>query len=284
MKRRKMMGNIKQGRRAKRIKRRRLAVRFGLLFLLILGVINCVGFVSRLSIGAGNFLGEKTDGNGIGSYLEMSSFSEGIYPDSLIELAKNNPETRQFVKGYPNFKKNQKKNDSERIDVSKDLTGGIPLFLQWDERWGYRQYGGDFMAVNGCGPACLSMVWCGLTGEGKWNPYKVAVMAEQNGYYVKGQGSSWDLMMSGAAQIGLLAETVPFDETHILETLRQGKPIICVMGPGDFTTQGHFLVLTGVDADGKILVHDPNSRKRSGRSWEIKRLMSQIKNLWTYRV
>ena len=140
------------------------------------------------------------------------------------------------------------------------------------------------MAVNGCGPTCLSMVCCGLTGEGTWNPYKVARMAEENGYYVKGQGSSWDLMSGGAAQLGLYAETVTFDETHILEVLQQGQPIICVMGPGDFTTQGHFLVLTGVDNDGKILVHDPNSRKRSEQSWELARLMTQIRNLWTYRV
>lgn len=208
-----------------------------------------------------------------------NSFSAGEYPDSLIQLAERNPETKKFVRDYP-----KKKDNRDKIDVSRELTGGIPLFLQWDERWGYRQYGNDFMALNGCGPTCLSMVACGLTGKAKWNPYRVARMAQKQGYYVEGQGTSWDLMTSGAELLGLHAEAVDFDESHILDTLQQGKPIICVVGPGDFTTQGHFLVLTGVDASGNIQIHDPNSRKNSEKSWELQRLMSQIKNLWSYSV
>lgn len=266
-------------RKSKRMRRKGLVIRLSLFFLLFWGIINGVGVISRLSLGNGKFLSEGVGGNGQGGFLNTNAFSEGIYPDSLVELAKNNPEAEQFVKDYP-----QKKDDNGKIDVSGDLTEGIPFFLQWDERWGYREYGGDFMAVNGCGPTCLSMVWCGLTGEGNWNPYRVAKMAEKKGYYVKGQGSSWDLMASGAAELGLYAETVTFDETHILDTLQQGKPIICVMGPGDFTTQGHFLVLTGIDGKGKITVHDPNSRKRSSQSWELKRLMTQIRNLWAYSI
>lgn len=201
----------------------------------------------------------------------------GSYPDSLIELAKNNPETIDFVKHYSDYKDTNKK-----IDVSGDLTGGIPLFIQWDERWGYRQYGNNFMAVTGCGPTCLSMVYCGLTGNGKWNPYKVAKMAEEAGYYVEGSGSSWELMTGGAANIGLRAENIQFDETHIVETLREGKPIICVVGAGDFTTQGHFLVLTNVDENGKLVVNDPNSKERSSQRWDVDRVMGQIRNLWAY--
>ncbi|MDE6852059.1 MAG: C39 family peptidase [Lachnospiraceae bacterium] len=189
----------------------------------------------------------------------------------------NNPETIDFVKGYP-----EKKDIQEKIDVSGDLTGEIPLFLQWDERWGYRQYGGDYMAVNGCGPTCLSMVWCGLTGKSKWNPYKVAGKAEKDGYYVKGAGTSWDLMTSGAKELGLSVENLSLDETQILNNLQQGNPIICILGPGDFTTQGHFLVLTGVDKNGKIIVNDPNSIKRSKKRWDLDRLMSQTRNLWAY--
>lgn len=274
---------VKMRKRDKRWKtRKRRVIYMGLLLLLLWSAMKGGGIISRLGLGTGSLF-QKNVGGGQGGFFNIgdgaNTFSEGVYPDSLIELAKKNPEARQFVKNYP-----EKGNDRKKIDVSRDLTGGIPLFLQWDERWGYRQYGGDFMAVNGCGPTCLSMVWCGLTGKGDWNPYKVAEMAEEKGYYVKGQGSSWDLMMGGATELGLYAETVTFDEEHILGTLQQGNPIICVMGPGDFTTQGHFLVLTGVDDQGKILVHDPNSRKRSGQSWELKRLMGQIRNLWAYSV
>lgn len=275
-----MRRNGKGNRRKKPFNRRGLALRVILLFLLFWGAVNGTRIVSRLSLGTGSLFGDSVVGNGPGGLFggrAGNPFSEEIYPDSLVKLARDNPETEQFVKDYP-----EKKDSRGKIDVSGDLTGGIPLFLQWDERWGYRQYGGDFMALNGCGPTCLSMVRCGLSDDGKWNPYKVAKMAEKKGYYVKGKGSSWELMTAGAAEMGLSAEAVSFDREHILESLRQGKPIICVVGAGDFTTQGHFLVLAGVKQDGRIQVHDPNSRKRSRRGWELERLMPQIRNLWAY--
>ena len=168
---------------------------------------------------------------------------------------------------YPKYK------GLEEIDISKEVTKGkIPHFLQWDERWGYETYGSDFLAVTGCGPTSLSMVVCGLTGDTKWNPYEVAKMAEDNGYYVDGSGSSWELMSSGAEKLGLTVSSVIFDAEHIRATLESGQPIICVMGPGDFTDAGHFLVLTGVDQEGDIILQDPNSVERTKQHWDVQKL------------
>lgn len=199
------------------------------------------------------------------------------YPESLISLVERNPETKDFVLDYPKYK------ELQDIDLSKEVTKGeIPHFLQWDKRWGYETYGSDFLAITGCGPTCLSMVVCGLTGETQWNPYEVAKMAEDKGYYVDGAGSSWDLMSSGAEKLGLTVLNVIFDEEHIRSTLEAGQPIICIMGPGDFTDAGHFLVLTGVDKNGDIILRDPNSVERTNRHWDLQKLMSQMKNLWAY--
>ncbi len=201
------------------------------------------------------------------------------YPKSLIALLEKNPETEQFVLGY--FENHDKQ---QQIDLKDEVEkGSIPLFLQWDERWGYETYGSDFMAVTGCGPTCLSMVVCGLSGECGWTPLEVADMAEREGYYVTGAGSSWDLMTEGAAQLGLTANEVIFDAEHIMADLKDGTPIICVMRPGDFTTSGHFIVLSGVDEEGNIRVCDPNSRINSDKTWEIDKLIPQIKNLWSYQ-
>ena len=100
---------------------------------------------------------------------------------------------------------------------------------------------------------------------------------------MKGAGSAWDMMTELAEELGLWAEEMVFDEEHIMNTLEEGSPIICIMGPGDFTTSGHFIVLTGVDSNGEILVNDPNSLSNSERSWKLEDLMSQIRNLWSYR-
>lgn len=202
------------------------------------------------------------------------------YPESLQQLLTNNPEARQFVVDYP-----ENKDKVISVDLSGEITKGrIPLFLQWDERWGYEFYGNDFLAVTGCGPTCLSMVYSGLTGETDGSPSAIARMAEKQGYYVAGSGSSWELMSEGAEGLGLQVENVSFDEEHIRSFLAEGNPIICIMGPGDFTTSGHFIVLTGVDDNGDILVNDPNSRKRSEKAWKLSDLMPQIRNLWGYTV
>ena len=211
--------------------------------------------------------------------VNIQKLKDQGYPESLILLVERNPETKDFVLDYPKYK------GLQDIDLSKEVTKGeIPHFLQWDKRWGYETYGSDFLAITGCGPTCLSMVVCGLTGETQWNPYEVAKMAEDNGYYVDGSGSSWDLMSSGAEKLGLTVSNVIFDEEHIRSTLEAGQPIICIMGPGDFTDAGHFLVLTGVDKNGDIILRDPNSVERTKQHWDVQKLMNQMKNLWAYSV
>lgn len=174
--------------------------------------------------------------------------------------------------------------DYNEYNIARDLDGGIPLFLQSDERWADKKYGSSDMEISGCGPTCLSMVWCGLTGGTKWDPYAVAKMAEEEGYYVKGAGTSWEIMTSGAREMGLEGKELTFDENHIREALEKGQPIICAMGPGDFTTEGHFIVLVDTTEDGRIVVNDPNSVENSERSWGLSDLMSQMKNLWVYQV
>lgn len=203
----------------------------------------------------------------------------GGCPESLIELAERQPEVFDFAKDYKKYA-----DKDMEIDISDEVKEGkIPLFIQWDKRWGYREYGGNYMALNGCGPTCLSMVYCGLTGDTEWNPYKVALWSNEHGYYVPGSGTAWSLMSEGAGQLGLqVMETSP-DADTITEELAKGKVIIACMGPGDFTTQGHFIVLTKVTGSGKIVVNDPNSKKRSKQTWDVDRLVSQMKDMWVYQ-
>lgn len=201
------------------------------------------------------------------------------YPESLLKLLELNPEAEAFVRGY--F---QNRDKHPEIDLSGEVVqGSIPLFLQWDERWGYETYGSDLIAITGCGPTCLSMVWCGLSGQTQWDPLSMARYAEKEGYYVKGAGTAWDFMKMGAEGLGLTVDEIAFDANHILAWLEGGNPIICAMRPGDFTTTGHFIVLSGLDEYGRVTVRDPNSRNNSEKAWEVEDLMPQIKNLWGYR-
>jgi hypothetical protein len=207
-----------------------------------------------------------------------SGYSSSDYPESLLEFMEKYPEASDYVLSYP------KKKDLHRtVDLTSEVTKGeIPLFIQWDERWGYEEYGDGLLGVTGCGPTCLSMVKCGLTGDTQWTPFAVAQMADKGGYYVNGVGSSWDLMTEGAKTLGLTVHEMSFSEESIRSTLEDGLPIICSVGPGDFTYTGHFIVLSGVNEDGTIQVRDPNSPTNSEKSWDAQVLIGQIKNLWSY--
>ena len=199
-------------------------------------------------------------------------------PEALEVFAQKYPEAAGFVSDYPAHYR-----DRPSKDVSGEVKKGVvPLFIQWDERWGYEDYGGNYFAVNGCGPTCLSMVVCGLTGETDANPYAVACYSQAQGYYTPGSGTSWALMTRGAAHYGLDAARVDLSAEAITGALAQGRVIIASMKPGDFTYTGHFIVLTGLDGDGRVRVNDSNSRINSAKSWDAQTLVDQMKGAWSY--
>lgn len=200
------------------------------------------------------------------------------WPVSLRELLERNPETEEYVLQYP-----FKKNETPEIDLSEYLDSSeVPLFLQWDERWGYSIYGSNMMGLTGCGPTCLSMVCVYLLNDAKYSPRYIADFAQKNGYCVPGNGSTWTLISEGGILLGLDVKEIPLVESLITRNLKEGNPIICIMGPGIFTTGGHFIVMTGYE-DGKIKVNDPNSPTRSGMLWEYDSIKDQIRNLWVCR-
>ena len=207
------------------------------------------------------------------AYAEENGLFFADYPESLIALLERNPETEQFVLEYPLYR-----GGSYDLQEYADMDT-VPLFLQWDQRWGYETYGSDMMAITGCGPTCLAMVGYYITGEDRFDPAKVAAFAEENGYYVEGSGSSWTLISQGGKTLGLDVNELPLDENRMKQALEHGNPIILAMGPGDFTTSGHYIVLTAVQ-DGKFVVNDPNSPNRSARLWSYEEISGQIRNIW----
>lgn len=215
----------------------------------------------------------------ITEYASSHGLALEDYPESLLELLDKNPETKDFVLEYPLLK-----DQDQTIDLSEYRNSGkIPLLMQWDQRWGYEIYGDDLMGITGCGPTCLSMVAIYLLKDTTMDPAWMADYSIEHGYCVPGSGTSWTLMSEGACNLGLEAIELPLNEERICRNLEVGNPIICIMGPGDFTTSGHFIVLTGYE-DGAFTVNDPNSRANSQKAWKYEDIKNQIKNLWTYRV
>ena len=75
------------------------------------------------------------------------------------------------------------------------------------------------------------------------------------------------------------------DRPHRHDTgraLLSGSPVICSVGPGDFTSTGHFIVLAGIDEQGRLLVRDPNSPERTGKAWDFATVLGQCRAIWAY--
>ena len=197
------------------------------------------------------------------------------YPQKLLAALCNNPEMIDYVKGYLNAD-----GSGSGWLTQDEMSQRFPLLLQWDKRWGYIPYGDNVIGLSGCAPTCLSMVIVGLTGNKDATPDAIAQYAMDNGYYVDGVGTAWSLM-TAVGSYGVIGQETTLSEDNIYNELENGNPIICSMRPGDFTSVGHFIVLTGME-DGKIRVNDPNSLTRSRQLWDYDTLSYQISNLWVF--
>ena len=201
------------------------------------------------------------------------------YPKQLKDLALKNEEALEFVYDYP-----AEHVKEHTIDLTKEASmDSVPLFVQWDKRWGYEKYSGNFFAASGCGPTTLSMVVVYLTHNREASPIAVAKYSKEAGYSVDGSGSSWTLISEGCRHYGVKAKTVALDESRMKAELDEGHPIVVNVGPGDFTDTGHFMVITGYDDEG-FSINDPNSIEKSGKRWLFKNISSQIRAVWSMYV
>lgn len=212
------------------------------------------------------------------TYARANGIRYSSYPESLIELLQRNPETERFVLEYP-----IKKDAAVDVDLSAyEDSDAVPLFLQWDQQWGYLPYGSDVAGLTACGPVCLSMAAWYWTGDDAFSPDKMIAFATENGYYSPGNGSSWTLISEGGVKLGFDVTEIPLVESRIIKNLEVGNPIICAMGPGDFTTSGHYIVMVGYE-NGMIRINDPNSVANSEKLWSYDQIADQIRNLWVIR-
>lgn len=270
-------------------KKKRTGKKFSLLVLLIfvislvISVVSVKNNLTQIESPSGEgTVSEKYDKNSaenlIIEYAEKHNYSLSDYPESLVELLVRNAETKDFVLSYPS-----EKDKAHKVDLSKyEYTDEVPLFMQWDKRWGYMMYGDDIAGLTACGPTCLSMVAVYLLHDSKYSPDYMINWAIDNGYCVAGSGSLWTLISEGGEKLGLDITEIPLDENRALNNLEAGNPIICIMGPGDFTSKGHFIVLTGLQ-DGKIKINDPNSFANSEKLWTWSEISDQINDLWVLR-
>lgn len=130
----------------------------------------------------------------------------------------------------------------------EDSTLSVPLYFQTD--YPDQRYGYDTIATSGSSITCLAMVSTALTGH-EYLPDELAEYfggsAENNIARLENGATTLQLPWSKAENIH-----------EVFSALKEGDIAIVVMGAASiFSDSQHFLVLTGLTSEGKIMVNEP---------------------------
>lgn len=163
----------------------------------------------------------------------------------------------------------------EDILLGREGETQVVYYNQLDERWSDEPYGQDKIGTHGCGPTSMSIVVSTLTGTNV-NPVEMAQWSYENGYYCPGGGSYHSLIPKAAEHWGLSVD-MNLEGENVADALAEGKLVVAIMSKGHFTKSGHFIVLRGINTDGKVLVADPASLKRSNQEWELSLILEEAR-------
>lgn len=197
-----------------------------------------------------------------------------------MERIETNPGLTHFLYRYGN--KDYKADIPVKFQES-EVKASIPLYLQWDARWGFLPYGESVIGLSGCGPCCVAMVAAGLKRDMSIHPGIIADYAMQNDYYMYGTGTKWSLIPDALAAYGISGRTIGISEDSFFHELHDGNVLILNVGPGHFTTTGHFIVVIGLE-QGQLMILDPNNLNNSMKSWRFQDLSDEIRSAWSFKM
>lgn len=202
--------------------------------------------------------------------------NEEQYPLELLLSGAGNPEMTDYLYGYLT---SDGSTDGHFTD--EEQPEDFPLLLQWDIRWGYMPYGTNgTVGSSGCGPTCLSMAVFYLTGNRECTPDVITQYSLDEGHYIEGVGTAWALLDNYPTEFGLTVTHPALSDENLKAHLDQGNILICSVRPGDFTSEGHFIVIYGYDENG-YKINDPKCIYRSRLSWSYEQIQDDIKRIWS---
>lgn len=155
----------------------------------------------------------------------------------------------------------------------------FPYYSQKDSRFSNNPYGySDVRARertdisrSGCGVVSAAMIlrYYGICTD----PSLVAKYSLSNGHRYNGYGTSASLFPALAtkyrlkyANTGLRGETREQKWDFVFAWALQGYPIIASVRNHTFTNDSHYIVITGMDRNGNLIIADPNSEMDTRRA------------------
>lgn len=155
----------------------------------------------------------------------------------------------------------------------------VVYFNQGDPAYQNGRFGND-VAISGCGPTSLAICVSSLSGT-LIDPLEMCDWCYEKGVWIPGEGGLHSLPPTVCAEFGLSCKlTDGSNPQTLINALSSGKLIVTLVGPGHFTTSGHFLVLRGVTSTGKILVADCGNSANNNVEWDMSIILDEGRPLF----
>ena len=196
----------------------------------------------------------------------------------ILKLAAEEEAASAYVRNWPAKYPASDQDLADKDALHAKTTGqqDVPALFQWDPRWGYTVYSSTAFGMTGCCPTALAMVYQGITGNDDMTPYDMGLLAQADGYMSLYEGTDANFLINEAPGLGLACYQIADDAASLVAAVEDGQVLIVNVGPGDFTDDGHFIVVSGIE-DGKLVVNDPYSLVRSERRWGPEEIVAQSK-------
>lgn len=184
--------------------------------------------------------------------------THGELPRVVLSLDENNNNRADIIEWCFDTNHDNKIDDgiitvnyTANIANTKSICGtynSVPLYFQTD--YPETPYSEGTLATSGCGISCFSMVATYLLDK-EYTPNDLARFTDS--------GSNNAARFERAAQSLGISWTKSYNWNKTVNALKNGYIAIALVNDKTpFTEGGHFIVLTGITSDGKILVNDPN--------------------------
>ncbi len=164
-------------------------------------------------------------------------------------------------------------NDFEGIYFDDGQIDKVAYYSQTDSKWRNDSYADGTINSHGCGPAAMAIIISTLTGENHDVP-EMAELAAKLGGEATG-GTTRQFIRDSAEEFGLTVDDKDISKQDVIDALENEKLVVAIMGRGNFSNNAHFIVLRGLDENGKILVADPASLSRSKTAWNLETIWLQ---------